>query len=133
MTHTVKTRIESSIQHYMPHIFLRTLDFLKNVPGRLLVFGKFASKEVLILSFFQINTKIGHTLRIDYCTRISSVVFCKEITLPCDNLVNFGSYFQEKFPPRTFIRDRRVVSLAVIGKSKLFGFDIMDQNLIHFK
>ena len=85
--------------------FDSTLEFLINVPGRLLNFGKFAGQEVFKWSFFQQNTKIEYILNVDYCSRTSDNVFCQEISPFCDHLAKYGSQFQEKFPPRTFIRD----------------------------
>ena len=56
---------------------LSILEFPLNVPGRLLLFGKFGSQENTILSFFQLNTKIGRILNVDY-----NAEFCKENSPP---------------------------------------------------
>ena len=80
-----------------------TLGILINVHGRLTIFGKFASQKDPIWPFFQKNTKIWHTLNLDYCSMTSNTAFCTEISPLCDHLAKYGSYFQENFPPRTII------------------------------
>ena len=52
-----------------------TLAFLINVWGRLLIFGKFANQEAIVLVIFGSDIETEHVQHIDYCGKTPNIVF----------------------------------------------------------